>query len=188
MNNIDDIIKRIQENKPKAQNFHSHVFVPIIQNLIGGFSIGLLLFFILSRGVFIYNPTILSICIIVSLSIASIVNIYRFFGDDLIKPILLVKLGMLLSGENKIKTELTKPLNNNLSVTQETMANALRLIKAHYHLNMEIKQKSANEILKMSRPDFESARRMLIDKNLLKNPQANTLLTTSYNEALERLK
>lgn len=181
---VEQLMAQIKENKPKAQNFHSHVFVPIIQNLIGGFSVGLLLFFLLSRGVYVYDPTTISICLTVSLSIASIVNIYRFFGDDLIRPILIFRLGQVFCADDKIDKSI-KSISVNTKDTD--YANALKLIVAHYNKNLAITQKDA-EKLKLNRKDYESARNILIDVGLLSGTRSNKLNAHTLDDALKTIK
>ena len=184
MEKFNEVQNLFVGNKNKTRHFHSDVLVPIIQNLIGGLSIGLLYFFWLSKGVFLFTSPHISFCIMLALVIASLFNVVRFFGDEIGLFYLAFRMGQLFSPKTNAK-ETGKLLTTLTSTGDNTINNALKLIIAHYKVNLAITQADASRSLKFTRKDFEDARALLIKKGLLKNSRSNKLESKDVNDALK---
>lgn len=179
-----DIIK----NKNKTQTAHSNIIVPVVQNLLGGLSVSLILYFYLSDWVFILNAPFTGTTIIIGITIAAFFNVYRFFSDELYISAAIFWLGFQsgkLLNVDKANKELATVINKSVGTTNSTAeTNALRLIVAHYEKNIKITADTAKTYLKLSRNEFEEAKRILVASGLLKNTKAIVLNAENQQKAL----
>lgn len=172
--------------KSIVQNAHSHIYVPMMQNLIGGMATGLLYYIYKCGWLLYYNPVLLNSAFVIGLVVFSIFTIYRFFGDEIGMAHAIFILGYQtgkLTTPNNI-TKINLPNNKNIKLNDNAQ-NTINLILAAYDKHLPITAKAAKDNLNLTRQEFEAARDNLIKIGLLKNTRTNNLINISKDEALD---
>lgn len=187
MERFNEIQQSFISSRTKSQNMQSHVLVPIIQNLIGGLSIGLLYFFYLSKGIYYLNSPHILTAFILALIIASGFNIIRFFGDELGLFYMAFRMGQLFSPINGQMKE-SKQIIQKLTTNNTAYDNAIKLLVAHYYYKLPVTQENSKTSLKLTRQEYEDARAVLIQSGLMKNTRTNQLTPKTKLEALQQFK
>lgn len=170
--------------RTKIQHLQSNVIVPLIQNFVGGLSLGMLyyLYNIEALVINMQSPEMIMAAKI-ALVIMCIFNIIRFFGDELRLFYFAFRMGTLFSNQEKI----TANINNKLPTGNTPLLNATKLIIGYYSANIPIAQNRAANAYKFTRRQFEEARTVLINAGILKNARATTLNPTNKEDALKLL-
>jgi hypothetical protein len=184
---MDTLRSEIIKNKRATQTAHSSILVPLMQNMVGGLSVSIILYFYLSGWTFLINAPFTGTVLVVGLVIAALFNIYRFFGDEIGLSAAIfwlgVQSGKLLCNEKATK-EIATVINKSSLVNSGAETNALRLIVAHYEKNMKITAELAKAHLRLTRNEFEEAKQLLVNCGLLKSTKSNTLNAENQNKAL----
>lgn len=140
--------------------FMSDIFVPIIQNLIGGISIGILHYLYLTSGVLIYTPMLIPTTLFSAILFFLITNVLRFAGDELG----LYKAAYLLG-----RKSVQHPVNSIVYATELPVENAELMLKLHYNNKIPISEKAMKQYIKFNGLQYQHALNLLVETRVLKN-------------------
>jgi hypothetical protein len=169
--------------KNKQNSVNSDIIVPLIANIIGGYSVGILYYLWMNNWTLLLTLSVFNQAVVYGIVFSSIFNIIRFFGDELKLFYLAFMIGKYSQSPPKEFIEDIK-----IDETELNKRNAIKLILAYYRKNMDITQSNAKNILSLTRKEYEDAKKVLINKHILGNMKTNKLIPSKEEDALRLIK